>query len=239
MDPWDLIDEDHYAEAVDAFKKRLKRDKRGLNYYNRGIAYLNLGEYDNALADFQAADDRSEYSSDGYLQSVGVAHWLAGRESQAAATWEDLVIAIERAEIQYTDGAGGVGSPCLLWFAGVRLGQANLGELARRVLKNKVNTEVGRNWCIDNWPGPIARFLLGQMDEERLRERIGAVPILRERELCQAEFYIGVRAHQVGDRFAAKKAFRRAAQLHAAKIENEYYLAKHESKRPGRRLTSR
>ena len=42
-------------------------------------------------------------------------------------------------------------------------------------------------------------FLLGLLDESQLRERISDVPILRERELCQAEFYVGVAALQGGD----------------------------------------
>jgi tetratricopeptide (TPR) repeat protein len=239
MDPWNLIEEGHYAEAVNAFTKRLRRDRCGPNYCNRGIAYLNLGDYDKALADFRAADECFEYTSDGYLQSVGVAHWLAGRESEAVAVWQDLVLATERGKIQYTDGAGGVESACLLWFAGARLGQENLLGVAQRVLKNKLKTKTGRNWSIDNWPGPVAKFLLGTLDERRLRERIDDVPILRERELCQAEFYIGVRALQLRENVAAKSAFRRAAQLDAAKLENEYYLAKHESKRRGPRLSSR
>jgi tetratricopeptide (TPR) repeat protein len=239
MDPWTLIEDGHYAEAVDAFTKRLRRDKCGPNYCNRAIAYLNLREFDKALADFQAANDCFEYTSDGYLQSVGVAHWLAGRESEAVAAWQDLVLAIERGKIQYTDGAGGVESACLLWFAAVCLGQATLLKLARRVLKAKVKTKLGRNWSIDNWPGPIAMFLLGELDEKELRDRIIAVPIARARELCQAEFYIGVRALQLGDTLAARRAFRRAAKLDAAKIENELYLAKRESNRRGPRLTSR
>jgi Tetratricopeptide repeat len=238
IDPWNLIVEGLYNEAVIAFTKRLRRDKSGPNYCNRGIAYLNLGEYDKALADFQAADENSEYTSDGYLQSVGVAHWLAGRESDAVATWRDLVLAVERGKIQYTDGAGGVESACLLWFADVRLGQDDLLDVARRLLTKKVNTRTGRNWSISDWPGPIAKFLLGKLVEERLKAKIIDVPIARECELCQAEFYIGVRALQLGNGVAAKKALRRAAQLDAAKCENEYYLAKHEAKRPGR-LTSR
>lgn len=239
MDPWDLVDEGRYAEAVSAYTKRLRRDKSGPNYCNRGIAYLNLGQYDRALADFRTADECFAYTSDGYLQSIGVAHWLAGRESEAVTTWQDLVHAIERGKIQYTDGAGGVESACLLWFAAVRLEQENVLRLARRLLRNKVKTKAGRNWSIDNWPGPIAMFLLQKLDEGELRERISDVPIRRERELCQAEFYVAVRALQLGDRVAARKAYRRAAQLSVARFENEYYLAKHESKRRRPRLTSR
>jgi hypothetical protein len=117
----------------------------------------------------------------------------------------------------------------------VLLGQDNLVKLARRLFRTKLTSKTRRNWSPHNWAGPVARFLVGQLDEERLRALVCDVPVLHERELCQAEFYIGVRAIQLGDTVAAKRAFRRAAQLDAAKIENEYYLAKHEATRRGPR----
>jgi len=230
MDPWELIKEGHYAEAVNAYSKLLRRKKSAPNHANRGIAYLNLGDYDKALADFHAADKCFCRTSDGYLQSVGVAHWLAGRESEAVATWQDLVLAIEHRKIEYTDGAGGVSAACLLWFAGVRLGQDNLIEVARRLLTNKATRKSGQNWRIENWPGPIAQFLLDRLSEPELRERITDVPIARERELCAAEFYVGVRALHAGDEAEAERALGKAAAMHTAKIEHEYYLARHETK---------
>jgi|GEM_PF-1207732 len=228
-DPWNLIESGQYEQAVRAYTSRLRRDKSGPNYCNRALAYLNLGEYDKALADFRAADAMEITTHDDYLQSIGVAQWLAGRESEAASTWRDLVHGHERGKVQYTDAAGGVESPCLLWFAAVRLGQDELLKPARRLLKEKVRS---KNGWIENWPGPIAKFLLGQITEAELRSEVEPqIPVLHERELCQAEFCIGVRRLQLGDHAGAKRAFRAAARLTAAKIENEFYLALRESKR--------
>jgi len=228
-DPWNLIASGHYEQAVRAFTSRLRRDKSLGNYRNRAVAYLNLGDYDKALADLRAADTMQVTPGDSCLQSIGVAQWLAGRESEAASTWRDLVRAFEQRKIHYTDAAGGVKSPCLLWFAAVRLGQDELLEAARRLLNEKVSPRNGR---IENWPGPIAKFLLGQITEAQLRSEVEPqIPVLHERELCQAEFYIGVRRLQLGDHAGAKRAFRTAARLAAAKVENEYYLALHESKK--------
>lgn len=230
MDPWQLIVGGQYADAVVAYSKALREKESGPNHSNRGMAYLNLGEYDKALADFEAADKCFSHSSDGYLQSAGVALWLAGRESEAVATWQNLVLAVERRKIKYTDGAGGVSSACLLWFAGARLRLDHPIEVASRLLMTKVASKNGRNWRIENWPGPIAEFLLERLSEPELREKITDVPIARERELCQAEFYVGVRALHAGERAEAERAIAKAAELHAAKIEHEYYLARHETK---------
>jgi lipoprotein NlpI len=226
MDPWELIAEGRYREAATAYTAELRRGKSAPNYWNRGVAYLNLGQYDRAIADFKTANETDEDTSDAYLQSVGTVHWLAGRESDAARVWLDLVLAMERGKIQYTDAAGGVESACLLWFAAIRLEEDELLRQARRLLSKKA-----RNKSSASWPGPVAEFLLGRVDDGELRQRVASVPILRERELCQAEFYIGVRALEVGDSAAAKKAFGAAARLHPAKLEHEYYLATHEFNR--------
>jgi tetratricopeptide (TPR) repeat protein len=228
MDPWDLIKAGRYGEAIERYSSRLRRDKSSPNYMNRGLAYLNTGDFDSALADFQAADKAEQFKSDDPLQAIGVAHWLGGRRIEAATVWHDLVLATERGKIQYSDAAGGVESAHLLWFAAVRLGRVELLIPARRLLKKKAAKPTGGLCSIESWPGPIALFLLGRIKEERLRSEISDVPILRERELCQAEFYIGVRALEAGERARARKAFKRAADLDDAILENEFYLARHE-----------
>jgi tetratricopeptide (TPR) repeat protein len=226
---WGHVESGEYHQAVLSYTSRLRRDKSTANYCNRGIAYLGLGEYDEAIADFRAADGAHPSSSDDCPQRVGMAQWLAGRELEAASTWHDLVIAFEQGKIHYTDAGGGVESPSLLWFAAVCSGQPGLLKVARRLLRALASAQNG--W-IDNWPGPVAKFLLGGIGEERLRSLVTDTPILRDRERCQAEFYIGVRRLQRGDRAGARDAFRAAARLTNAKCENEYYLAVCESKRP-------
>jgi tetratricopeptide (TPR) repeat protein len=190
-DPWNLIEAGKYQQAVRAFSARLRRDKSGFNYGGRAFAYLNLGEYDKALADFRAADAADD-NCDSYLKSAGVAQWLAGRESESSCTWLDAVRAHLRGKIRYSDGAGGVESGCLV--------------------------------CLS---------------EDQLRSEVAPEPIVHECESCQAEFYIGVRRLQLGDHVGAKRAFRNAARFPAAKHENEYYLAMHESKRSLRKIRSR
>jgi hypothetical protein len=130
---------------------------------------------------------------------------------------------MRRGEFQYTDAAGGVESACLLWFAAVRLGDRRLLKPAQALLRKKRQTKRSANW-----PGPIAHFLLGEMDQLRLLERVAKVPILRERQLCQGEFYVAVKAYEEGDISAYRCALKRASDLKIALLENEFYLANHE-----------
>jgi tetratricopeptide (TPR) repeat protein len=241
MDAWKLLETGQPRKAIEAFTRKLRREPTDINYSSRAEAYIQLKEYDNALADLHCANAVAVWTSTEYFERIGVVNWLARREFLAAATWLELVLAIERGKIEYTDAAGGVEPGCLLWFAAVSLGYEELLVAARRLLEAKVARGEGRNWTIENWPGPLAMFLLGSMDEAEVRERISDsdVPILRERELCQTEFYVAVRALEQGDTNKATKDFRKAAALHDGSIENEYDLAQRESRRRDHGRTKR
>ena len=229
MDAWEDITAGRFQEAVAAYSALLRERASPPDYCNRGIAYLNLGLLEHARHDFEAAEQSRglRARSDAYLQWVGTAQWLAGEEREAAHTWGELVAATGRGQIGYSDAAGGVGNACLLWFAAVRLGDAGLLGPARRLLRGQAKKR-----CISSWPGPIAPFLLGrQAEPDRLLERVTTVPALRERELCQAEFYVAVRALASGQPAEWERGLRRAAEVRGALLAKEYYLATHESRR--------
>jgi tetratricopeptide (TPR) repeat protein len=234
MKPWDLFEAGLYREAIAGYTRMLRRDESEQVYAGRAEAFFKLKDYDRALTDLHAANAVSQYTTDAYFERIGVVNWLARRENTAAGTWHDLVLATERGRIQYADAAGGVEPGCLLWFAAVSLGRSDLLNPARSLLEKKAKEPRGEYARTENWPGPVAMFLLGMLNEAQLRENITDVtdvPIVHERELCQAEFYIGVKALEGGDVLAARKAFRKAAALRDASIENEYDLAQREGRR--------
>lgn len=226
MDPWQLIKDGQFSDAVDAYTQQLTETRTVPSFRNRAIAHLNLGHLDLAMADFESAEGIGHSRSDGNLKSIGVVHWLSGRESDAVKAWNEAVNLLERNKIQFTDGAGGVQSPSLLWFAGARLNDARLQKSANHLLKRLLKTRQA-----NNWPGPIGRLLLQRLDAETLRSSVSSVPVLRERELCQAEFYISVQALDGDGRKQYIDGLRRASDLTAALLENEFYLARHELRR--------
>jgi hypothetical protein len=219
FDPSDFLSSCRVQEGITKLTRMLKSDPkcgfRGL----RGVGHLLLGQYDLALADFQRAEEDAACRADGFRQRIGVTHWLAGRMDEAADTWRQLVIDMERGKIQRSDAAKGVGNACLLWFAGVRLSRASYIQLARGFLKNNFKKPY-----TDSWPGPIGKFLLGGLDAQEL----GALAS-NEGKRCKAEFYVGVRALQDGKRRAYRRAMRKAAGYKAPQ-EGEYFLAAHECK---------
>lgn len=107
-------------------------------------------------------------------------------------------------------------------FALARLGKTD-ARLAR---------EMG-TWEKQPWLQSLARFALGQIDEERLEAaaRASKDPAEVQGQLCEMHFYAGLARLQAKDRTAARMHFQAAL---ATKLPNytEYHLAGAELKRP-------
>ncbi len=71
-----------YREAVDAYPRALRREKSMRNYCGRAEAYSNLKMYDEAIADFYAAEITSTYTSTHRFERIGVVNWLAERSAK-------------------------------------------------------------------------------------------------------------------------------------------------------------
>jgi lipoprotein NlpI len=228
MTAWEQLKKGQYSEAVRGFSEEIRTSPSTPAFNNRGMAYLHLGDYDGALADFRSADALSSAAShtvcDGEM--CGVASWMAGREQEAVATWLAGVEASLAGAVRYADAAGGVTIGNLLLFGGVHLDDKNAVALATRLLRKRLKTKQSAAW-----PGPASRYLLGLVSESDMLAAVSHVPILRERELCQARFYVGVHAFSVGDKTAYLEAMRQAHDFgRVAKLGAEYYLALHEAR---------
>jgi tetratricopeptide (TPR) repeat protein len=228
MSAWDQLVNEKYSDAVAAFSEEIQNAQSEGAYNNRGMAYLHLGDYDEALADFREADSLSQAAlntvSDGAM--IGVALWMAGREQEAMATWLTGVGASLAGTVRYGDAAGGVTIGNLLFFAGLRLANKDAVTSATRLLRKRLRTKQSIAW-----PGPVSRYLLGIVSESDMLAGVSNVPILRERHLCQAHFYIGVHAFSDGDQVSYFEAMHKAYNFgRVAKLGAEYYLALHEDR---------
>ncbi len=216
--PWNLVKTGRFQEAVEEFTAELAAKPSRASHNNRGLAHLHLGNYDDALADFQAADSEGEGSL------VGVALWMAGRFREAAEVWARGAQAMFEGRIRSTDAAGGVSIGNLLWFASVRLHDAELQKSAHKLLRKRLRTKQSHAW-----PGHISRYLLGMITEADVRAAVSTTPLLRERQLCKATFYIGVQSLSAGNTDCYFMDMKLTTALgDVSRLEEEYYLALYE-----------
>lgn len=217
-----------YSEAVAAFSTGIQKSPSQFLLNNRGMAYLNLGDFDAALADFQQADaiHCAESKTETDRDKCGVALWMAGRYQEAVETWTLGVKSSIAGKVKYTDRAGGVTVGNLLFFAGVRTGNKDATALATRLLHKRLKGKTSLPW-----PGPVSQFLLGEIAKDAMVAAVSSVAKLREREMCQAKFYTGVLALSTGQNTAYLESMHEAVTFGSvSKLEAEYYLALHEEK---------
>ncbi len=233
MDPFKLIIEGKFKEAVEQCSTELETKLSSPTINTRGFAYLNLGDLDRALADFQKAEEVRYQAlpdqTDAYQQEIGMVLWLKGQEQEAASIWYNLVQALTKGKIVFSDMAGGVQNGALLWFASCYEGLRNYYEPAKKFLEKKVKSPK-----IRHWPGPIAQYLLKNLSEEELIQAAtcNESKILEDRQLCQANFYIGAKALANGDKKRFKESMLESVRTgKRSRIELEYYLAKYELER--------
>lgn len=222
-DPFYLILAGDFAAAIRAYDASAKDDPSASTYLNRGLAYLNLGELDRALADFQAAEDRDRgqrFRHDDAARWRGVVGWLKHDRAEALRVWHNAVKGILDGDINMSDAAGGVSVAALVWFAATEESQEQKNAL--KLLRKRINRVV--------WPGPIAPFLLGKLrDTDLLAAAESKTADLAARQQCQGHFFVGARAKREGRLEVSLRHFQvAAAQGRSAILECESYLARAE-----------
>jgi hypothetical protein len=178
-----------------------------------------LRKLEEALSDYQQLSVLFP-DNDGVQKSFGVVLWWLRRRFDAIHVWQNAL------ETEFTDAAGGVEIPALLFFAATRTADARLEEEAKALLKSRWSRGKAKSW-----PGPIAGFLLRKLDSATfLQQAIFQQPVLEARRLCKAHFWVGVLALRDGDEGSyvhnLQKAVEDEAPEHRAVVlEPEYWLA--------------
>jgi lipoprotein NlpI len=211
---WELVQQGQFELAYARLTEKVAREPdRAPHYTNRGLCLLNMGRLEEALTDFQTAIRLQPESATTHV-NVGITWWWLGKPLEAVEIWRSGIGA------KYRDEAGGVQVPALLFFAASRLADQKMEKEARSLLQKKWTPRLAKVW-----PGPIAGFLLGKMDEETfLVNQTFENPILEARRLCKAHFWTGLVYFRQGD--IQKYQYHLRQSLVEAKLEPEYYLAK-------------
>jgi hypothetical protein len=198
-DPHDLLQAGRFEE--------LAHDEHPLW---RGLALLELRRFDEAARVFEEAEGAQESAT--MLEFAGAARWLSGERTVAAVRW------IAALDAPHEGPAGGVKPPALLYYAGLRIPDERYVLRGKRLLGKLWKPKIARVW-----PGPVAGYLLGHVEEEPFLEDGYEDPDLESRRSASALFWAGVNAR---DTAAARKFFEASAAIEGASaLEVEHHLA--------------
>jgi tetratricopeptide (TPR) repeat protein len=216
-DVWELVKSGDYDRAVRAADEEFKQTSSVLALRNKVFALLQLRRYDDAANLCSDIIELRQGENDADFIFLGVSYWLRGRVDPAIASWRAA------SNTKYTDAAGGVGLWLLLFFAAIKLNDSSLRQESEARL-----SAFCKESEIDNWPGPIARYVLGHIGETELLSATSSQPILKSKQLCQSEFYIGVLAMANNNRSHMIHMTKSISQGVVCFVKPEYYLAEAE-----------
>jgi tetratricopeptide (TPR) repeat protein len=211
--------------SIDQSIKRHPRD--GLLYRERAHLHLYLGHTQQARSDFDVtvrlADEEfrtqpGRLHADSEYNAKGVTYWMEGHRELALAFWRYTTSMLAANRVAYAHMGGGIESGLLLWFGAVHLKTAEDIELVRAFYEQRLKTTM---WShnLTRWPGPIVRFFLKQIDEQKLIEDASG----KEHELCEAHFALATRARELGRYAAYRKHLKLVAPEKGAKAIYDFY----------------
>jgi lipoprotein NlpI len=216
---WNLIMENLFEDAcIQADEEYRLTPTRFSPLRNKGLALMNLNRYEEViqLCHLLIEAEHGESSTD--FKYAGIAHWFLNQHKEAIELWR------KSKNTKYQDAAGGVTPALLLLFASLKLQDTKLEKEAVSLLKKKAKSKL-----LVNWPGPLANYMLSEIDEENLLKQINEQPSLKARQTCQALFYIALNKLKSSDVPSYHDLLRRCvSQDPVSRLEQEYYLAKGE-----------
>lgn len=216
---WSLIQAGRFEEAIEKLREEhAQHGSRGF-LVNLGIAFLCKNDFKTAAKHFDdLVNDRPQYASLEY-GLLGASKWLLAQPQEAITAWQ------EGLECEYTDGAGGIGLPLLLYFGSVRQPLLFGLEKATKLLRQRL-----KNPRAKMWPAPLARFLLDELSpQEVLLACAHTSDSVQRRREQMAEFYVGVRCLRGNDIKGYVDQMRRASQFSQCELNETFFLSRYET----------
>lgn len=194
---------------------------------NLNFMLMDMGNWQYAKSNWEKIIEESEHIIDGDLIDIGMVNWFTGNELTAIDFWK------RACDAEYTDAAGAIDGPLILWYAGQRLGDQKLVNKSLKKLKRFWRVKEYRLFAKE-WPGTtaIAGFLLDKVPEDVfLNDWKWSPEPLEYRRLCRANFWVGMKELDKSED-KANQHFKTAFSANKIGIlEYEYFLAKWEYSR--------
>jgi lipoprotein NlpI len=234
VDAWAMLKVGAKDEALRHMTEAYLQKGTPSDIMRLGVAYLWAEDYRSAWEHFLRVNEQYPKHADDFYAMAGAAQWCLGKPCDGVNQWT------EGLACQYTDWAR-VTLPLLLYFASVVKPSTFSLDHAKRLLTNRAKDD-----RIQKWPGPIAQFVLDQLDEDGLRRNCEG---FNDRDTAlrnwKADFYLAVVEHARGnvERYSQllQKCTTMSDDEFATKRDTflgklwapEFFLARHELSRIG------
>ena len=242
MDAYELLMSQRYAEAIREYRKLLERNPvdwapvDGLS-----TCLMAIGAYAEALPLLNRLDEHERASLPGHpgsKRSIACSYWCLDQWPTAMKLMRGLVEGILDRSIEFGDLAGGVQQGLLLHYMGVTAKDREAVAFSIAYLR-----KLSKKSSIDYWPGPLARYVLGEISFEEVLAALAKqsdvgnpfeaalTDILARRWLCVALFHDGLRHRVAGQEELCMGRMQECFGLENPFIEPEWYLARYEVER--------
>jgi tetratricopeptide (TPR) repeat protein len=214
---WALLQDQKFDEALPLLEQAFQLHRTPAMLNNVAMAKLGMEDYVGAQEAFTYSLENNPNKNEfGYIH-IGVCEWCQGNPHIAVETWKSGI------GCQYSDAAGGMSIPLLLIFAGTVLHDNSLPLLAEQEILTRMR-RFGQNW-----PAPLARFLIGKITFSELMEIIGTDTLaLQDHWYPLAKFYQSVAFLCDGD----KKCYIAGLETFTSTLRHrvcpEWFLARYE-----------
>lgn len=155
---WEFLRQGEDQEALNLFREAFARQPDAGNIIRLGIGYLWTADYAAAWTHFRDAINTYRSPGDIFHGMAGVAKWCMDEPSSAVETWRRGFAA------PYAVGASVVRLPLLLFAASVLRPTVFSKKEAEQILCERLESPLA-----ENWPGPLAKFILGLLTEDTLK----------------------------------------------------------------------
>jgi tetratricopeptide (TPR) repeat protein len=239
-----LLHAGRYVETIAECRRLLEMDPNNIAAAAvLASALTAVGQYREALPLYERVglderDDKLTPGHPGRQVDISCLHWFLGDHEKAIQLMHELADGILDGSINYGDAAGGVTQGLLLYYMAVTENLPEEMSFALRYMRNR-----SKRSAIRIWPGPVARYYLGEGTFDDLlvsatgqRElsaafEVARTKLLSRRRLCGALFHDGSRRRARGAEELCLARMRECYGLENPLIEPEWYLARHEVER--------
>lgn len=239
MDALDLLEARRYEESIAAYRAQIKANANDwLAIAGLACALRAAGDYVHALPLFQRVDEYERSRLPGRLGrrlDLSILYWLSENRTQAIDIMRGLVDGVLDGSIEFGDLAGGVKQGLLLHYMGVMTVEQKVIDQAVDYLR-----KLAKKDRINQWPGPVALYVLGIMRLEEMLATATGEPdlhsahaaaqrdLLTRRNLCVALFHNAVCLRVKGAEQACLQRMQECCSLQDPLVEQEWYLARYE-----------